>query len=128
MALKLNSPKRRRLSMTSLIDVIFMLLLFFMLSSTFSKFGEIELTGAAPGGATSEAQVRFVQLESERLTLNGQETDLGGIARLLAPIAGGGAKQTVIIALDDKATAQQVVDLLAVLRKIEGVSAMVLEG
>ena len=39
--------------MTSLIDVIFLLLLFFMLSSTFSKFSEIELTagGSGPGRA-----------------------------------------------------------------------------
>jgi biopolymer transport protein ExbD len=35
--------------MTSLIDVIFLLLLFFMLSSTFSRFGEVELTAAAGG-------------------------------------------------------------------------------
>ncbi len=38
--------------MTSLIDVIFLLRLFFMLSSTFSRFAEVELTAA---GASASA-------------------------------------------------------------------------
>ncbi|MEX0280950.1 MAG: biopolymer transporter ExbD, partial [Arenibacterium sp.] len=38
------APRRRRVvSLTALIDVVFLLLLFFMLTSTFSSFGEIEL-------------------------------------------------------------------------------------
>ena len=43
--------------MTSLIDVIFLLLLFFMLTSTFSKFAEIELAAATSGaGAATGAK------------------------------------------------------------------------
>ena len=43
--------RRRRLSMTSLIDVIFLLLLFFMLSSTFTRFAELELAAGGTGGS-----------------------------------------------------------------------------
>ena len=44
--MRLESPGyvRRQISVTSLIDVIFLLLLFFMLSSTFSKFADVELS------------------------------------------------------------------------------------
>ena len=44
-----KARRRRRLSMTSLIDVIFLLLLFFMLTSTFTRFSEVELTAAGSG-------------------------------------------------------------------------------
>ena len=43
--------------MTSLIDVIFLLLLFFMLSSTFSRFAEVELV--VPEPAEPLACVRY---------------------------------------------------------------------
>jgi biopolymer transport protein ExbD len=43
--------RRRTLSITSLIDVIFLLLLFFMLASTFQKFSELDV--AAVSGASS---------------------------------------------------------------------------
>ena len=73
---------RRRLSMTPLIDVIFLLLLFFMLSSTFSTFGEIELSQAAGGSETAEAVTErvFVQLGAERLMLNGEPSTLEELA------------------------------------------------
>ena len=35
--------KRKPLSLTSLIDVIFLLLLFFMLTSTFTRFARVEI-------------------------------------------------------------------------------------
>ncbi|WP_367714863.1 biopolymer transporter ExbD [Nitratireductor sp. GISD-1A_MAKvit] len=39
--------RRKPLSLTSLIDVIFLLLLFFMLSSTFTRFASVEISGGA---------------------------------------------------------------------------------
>ena len=76
---------RRRMALTSLIDVIFLLLLFFMLSSTFSTFGEIEL-GQATAGVTKSSAVSnpaFVQLGVDRLVLNGNATTF---ERLVAEI------------------------------------------
>ena len=46
--------QRRRASITSLIDVIFLLLLFFMLASTFSKFSEIDIAVASAAGRSEE--------------------------------------------------------------------------
>ena len=49
--------------MTSLIDVIFLLLLFFMLSSTFSRFAEVEISAAAGGAAApSDTPPAFLRL------------------------------------------------------------------
>ncbi|MEM7073565.1 MAG: biopolymer transporter ExbD [Pseudomonadota bacterium] len=108
--------------MTPLIDVIFLLLLFFMLSSTFSKFGEIELVQAAPGTAASDTPSDrvFVQLGSERLVLNGGPTTLDALPDQLE----GGQ---VIVSLDDDTSAQRLVDLLVLLRGRDDVSVTVLE-
>lgn len=53
MALK-RAYVRKRTSITSLIDVIFLLLLFFMLASTFTKFSEIEISSGSQ--STSSVQ------------------------------------------------------------------------
>ncbi len=113
---------RRRMSMTPLIDVIFLLLLFFMLSSTFSRFGEIELNNASAGRAAEEAPSDrvFVQLGAERIVLNGQPLSLEELASQV---------QTgqVLVSLDADASAQRLVDILVLLRGREGLTVTVLE-
>ncbi len=108
--------------MTPLIDVIFLLLLFFMLSSTFSRFSEIELSSATVGGAAaSEPTERvFVQLGAERLTLNGAPTSLDELARQVET-------GQVLVSLDADTSAQRLVDLLVRLRGRDGLSVTVLE-
>lgn len=114
---------RRALSMTPLIDVIFLLLLFFMLTSTFSTFGEIELGQATAGTAAPQTQPDqrvFVQLGASRLVLNGAAVTLEELA---AKVETG----QVLVSLDADTSAQRVVDLLVHLRGRKGLSVMVLE-
>lgn len=113
---------RRRMPMTPLIDVIFLLLLFFMLTSTFSSFGEIELNQAAPGGAVAaEPSERvFIQLGADRLTLNGSPITLDELA---AQLEEGHA----LVSLDADTSAQRLVDLLVRLRGREALTVTVLE-
>ncbi|MGI9368476.1 MAG: ExbD/TolR family protein [Ruegeria sp.] len=108
--------------MTPLIDVIFLLLLFFMLSSTFSTFGEIELSQATAGSAATEAPSEriFVQLGAERLVLNGADVSLDDLS---AQLEAG----QVLVSLDPDTTAQRLVDLLVRLRAREGLTVLVLE-
>lgn len=110
------------MSMTPLVDVIFLLLLFFMLSSTFSTFGEIELSHAAAGGtAPSEPSERFfLQLGSDRLVLNGAPVTLDD----LVPELEAGQ---VLVSLDEDVTAQRLTDVLVRLRGRDGLSVLVLE-
>jgi len=110
------------MSLTPLIDVIFLLLLFFMLSSTFSRFGEIELSAAVAGGGQPEAPPDrvFVQLGAKRLSLNGAPATLDDLAERLEP-------GQVLISLDADASAQRLVDLLVRLRRRDGLDIMVLE-
>ena len=95
--------RRRRVSLTALIDVVFLLLLFFMLTSTFSTFGEIELSRATGGEAQQEepSQRVFLQLGSDRLILNGAPVTLEDLS---AKIETG----LVLVSMDEDVSAQRV--------------------
>ncbi|BAQ70222.1 biopolymer transporter ExbD [Rhodovulum sulfidophilum] len=118
-------PRRRRLSLTPLVDVIFLLLLFFMLSSTFTRFAEVDLVAAGQGGAPAAPDARplFLQLEPDRLRLNGRELALDGLVEGLDPVEPG---QVVLVALRGAVTAQRLTDLLVALRAIPGLGVTVL--
>lgn len=116
--------RRRRISMTSLVDVIFLLLLFFMLTSTFTRFSEVELAAGGAAGADPEAQPHFLQLGPDRLTLDGAPVALDALAAVLS--REGEGPSPVLVALRDEVTAQRLTDLLVVLRGIPDVRATVL--
>lgn len=120
---------RRRLSMTSLIDVIFLLLLFFMLSSTFSRFAEVELTAANAGAPqASDAKPQFLRLAPTSLSLNGQEETLETLATALDLLKPDQGALTVIVSLRDNVNAQRLTDLLVTLRGVPGLNVTVLEA
>ena len=126
MAVKLAGVRRGRLSMTSLIDVIFLLLLFFMLSSTFSKFGEVELLGAGSRVPGDGSQPLFVSLGADRLLLNGQPVDMERIAGLVGTVLDAGSGHLVLIGRDAETSSQRLVDPLVALRAVQGLQTMVL--
>lgn len=119
--------RRRPLAMTSLIDVIFLLLLFFMLTSTFSKYAEVELlsAGAGPVAAHKQAPI-FLRLSTESLSMNGNPQTLEALDASLATAMGEAGEQMVLVSLDDAVSSQRLIDLLAVLRGIRGIKAQVL--
>lgn len=115
--------------MTSLIDVIFLLLLFFMLTSTFSKFSEVELTAAGSSrGAASDRPPLFLRLSPDALSLNGQTVDIAALSEALTPEADPDAPRTLIVALADGVSSQRLTDLLVSLRGVAGITPTVLGG
>ena len=113
---------RRTVSLTPLIDVIFLLLLFFMLSSTFSKFAEIELGQATAGAAAPGTEIKraFLQLGPDQLTLNGAQVALEALA---AQLEDG----QLLVSLAADTSSQRLVDLLVQLRGRAGLTVTVLE-
>ncbi len=127
MALKLKTRSRKRLSMTSLIDVIFLLLLFFMLSSTFSKYGEIDLTGAAQGATMGDRPVLFLRASPDGVMLNGQTMQDDALPDALKKLSDG-EDRLALISLAPDVTSQRLIDLLVAVRKVPGISPVVLEA
>ncbi len=122
-----QKARARRLSMTSLIDVIFLLLLFFMLSSTFSRFAEVDLSTAGAGGAgKSDVKMSFLQLGEDNLRVNGQDVVLGALQQTFAVMSPEAETLQVIVSLRDDVTAQRLTDVLVILRRIDRLSISVL--
>lgn len=118
----------RRLTLTPLIDVIFLLLLFFMLSSTFTRFAEINLTQSGPGAGElpPDVKTQFVRLTEHGVTLNGTPIDFADLTPELIK-AKGDAPMRGLLALGDGVRAQLFVDALARMQAVPELSVMVLQ-
>jgi biopolymer transport protein ExbD len=112
--------------MTSLIDVIFLLLLFFMLTSTFSKFAELELSAAGSTASAGDVAPLFLQLGADTLRLNGVELALESLNASLQEQSEAGA--TLLVSLGAHVDAQRLTDVLVALRGIPALNVSVLGG
>lgn len=101
---------RRRPSLTPMIDVVFLLLVFFMLASRFGheELRELSLGGGA--GAQWAGPPRLVDVAPGGARLNGVATDPAALGAALAPLMGSPADPVVV-----RAREGAVQDLVAVL-------------
>lgn len=114
MALR-TTYRRRALSMTSLIDVIFLLLLFFMLSSTFSRFADVELASTSAPGPGASDRALFLQVTPDSLRLNTDNLEIAALpARLADLLPDGNGK--LLLSLSADVTSQRLTDVLVILR------------
>lgn len=110
--------RRRAIGLTSLIDVVFLLLVFFMLSSTFLKFGTvtIDTAGAASGGEIVDpSKVVLVHVaETRSIRVNGAQVEIDTMSSALDKLIAGGAESAVVIA----SKSATVDDLVAALTRV----------
>ncbi|MEM9313326.1 MAG: biopolymer transporter ExbD [Pseudomonadota bacterium] len=120
MALKRRKP-RRRASITSLIDVIFLLLLFFMLSSTFSRFSEIEISISEgnPGGAGRAEEGTRLVIESVGVRLGSEQLADDVLVARLESLKATGASQLSIVPAESVLT-QRLIDVLTLAASVKG--------
>lgn len=120
---------RRALSMTPLIDIIFLLLLFFMLTSTFTKFAEIPLitTGENRTEPATPKNPIFLRVAEDGLSVNGAPTDFADITRAIIDAKTSDATETlVLLSIEETVPAQLFVDALTRSRAVPDVSVVVL--
>lgn len=117
---------RRRLSLTSLIDVIFLLLLFFMLSSSFARFGDMPFMAVGAGAVASMSQTPPVYLRvlPDRIMVNASAVALDDLRGALA----GFDATTVLVAPDPVVSAQRLVDVLGAVGDVPGLSLQLIGG
>jgi biopolymer transport protein ExbD len=78
--------KRRRPSLTPMIDVVFLLLVFFMLASRFGTDQVIPLPLGGGGSAAYSGPPRLVEIAAGELRLNGRTVAPGALSAALAPL------------------------------------------
>lgn len=109
-------PRRRRMSLTPMIDVVFLLLIFFMLAARFGLDGALTLaTGGAASGAVWEGPPRLIEFAPDVLYLNGQPVTAEALLAAL-PALMPGADAPVVLRPLEGANLQHLVDLAEALR------------
>ena len=113
---------KKRLALTSLIDIIFLLLLFLMLTSTFSKFSEIELSVATTAAKNKVSEkILFLRVSAVRIDLNSGEVEMNSLAKSIKSLTQN-SKASLVISMDQDVTSQRLVDILGIVANIEGLS------
>ncbi len=119
--MRLDAPAsvRRPLALTPLIDVVFLLLLFFMLASTFQKYGEIDLATVGAGADTATAnRPLLLRIHPDgTLDLNAQTVELDGLEKALASAVTDGDTR-VLVQVKAGAQTQSMVDVLERVREL----------
>ena len=111
--------------MTSLIDIIFLLFLFFMLSSTFLRFAEVEVTGGtASSAARGEAPDILIRLDSQSWQVNGVSTDPEQGMTELKRLQEVGAEKAVLL-VREELSSQDLVGALERIRRETSLSVTV---
>jgi Biopolymer transport protein len=116
--MRIDLPVRRRrpLSLTSLIDVIFLLLLFFMLSSTFTRFAEVDISaGTVSAQAAAQVPDILIRLASDGWQVNGLSFTEEEAILELKRLQDLGAAKAVLTVRDD-VTSQVMVSALERIR------------
>lgn len=111
------SEDEAALSMAPLIDVVFLLLIFFMVATTYldpERELEIDLPVAESAGASEEAPDELVIsiLSDGRLVCGGREVEANELSLLLADAAGRNRETPVTIRGDRRVQHERVVSVL----------------
>lgn len=122
MSFDLNTtPNRRRMSLTPMIDVVFLLLVFFMLASRFDAPQAVDIALAA-GGSNYQGAPRLVDIGPDSLRLNGVIVAERELAAELLKLMSA-PDDVVVLRGRNGATVQRSVDVLMMLRS-EGITSL----
>lgn len=106
---------RRKPSLTPMIDVVFLLLVFFMLASRFGTDAVVPLTLGGPGEGYS-GPPRLIDVLPEGQRLNGVDQALDEVVAALDRLTDNRA-DTIVLRARDGAALQRLVTVVAALRE-----------
>ncbi len=112
---------RRRLPMgqegvdvSPLIDMVFILLIFFMVSTTFIKDMQIDLNrpGAASSKPSSSKSIRIFIDNSEKIYVDGQHIRPWVLQSKIREMVASAKSQSILVVTDKKVSADKLVDVV----------------
>ena len=112
------APRRRAINLTPLIDVVFLLLVFFMLASTFLKFTTLPISSAGLPSAPSDIRKVLLMhvLNADQMRLNGESVARAELVPKLNAYLDQGLTQLIVVPAAT-ANVQDIVGALATARK-----------
>lgn len=126
--MQLSEWQRRKstIGLTPLIDVVFLLLIFFMLASTFLKFTAVPVSGARGGGTSGNlSEIALIQLrDAGAIRVNNAEVAIDGLRGHIAGLVAKGVTRAVLQPTEG-AKVQDLVKVLELTRKTDLKSVVV---
>jgi len=110
------------LDIAPLIDIVFLLLVFFMLTSTFlvPEAIELELPESASATITETTPITVALNASGELTLNGEPIQLDGLRVAVEPLIADNSDVTITLKSDARTEVQQLLRVMDEIRAAGG--------
>ena len=116
-----------KISLTPVIDVVFILLIFFMLASNFNKVGEVNMDMTKESTNSSKEDIKIIKLlvrQDETVLSEGKMYEDNEILRMINLAIEDAAKYAIILTTEDDVTYQRFLNIISYLKnnKLENVS------
>ena len=116
-----------KISLTPVIDVVFILLIFFMLASNFNKVGEVNMEMTKESTNSSKEDIKIIKLlvrQDETVLSEGKMYEDNEIISMINLAIEDAAKYAIILTTEDDVTYQRFLNIISYLKnnKLENVS------
>jgi len=111
-----------RISLTPVIDVVFILLIFFMLASNFNKIGEIDMDMTKESNSASKEDIKLIELlirQDETVISDGKVYDDNELVTMIKHLTKDSSKYSIILTSKDDVTYQRFLYLMNFLKNNE---------
>lgn len=111
------------INLIPMIDVLLVILIFMMVTTSYAKFSELEINLPEAGGKAGRSQVKTISVAvdaTEHYAINNQGLPYTGVDALAASLknaAGDQTDPTIVINADAKATHQSVINVMEAARR-----------
>jgi biopolymer transport protein ExbD len=111
------------INLIPMIDVLLVILIFLMVTTSYAKYSELKIDLPQAGGATTDAPAKPISVAvdaSEHYAINNQtitNSAIESLATSLKTAAGDQTDPTIIISADAKATHQSVINVMEAARQ-----------
>ena len=111
-----------RISLTPVIDVVFILLIFFMLASNFNKIGEIDMDMTKESNSASKEDIKLIELlirQDETVISDGRVYDDNELVTMIKHLTKDSSKYSIILTSKEDVTYQRFLYLMNFLKNNE---------
>ena len=111
-----------KISLTPVIDVVFILLIFFMLASNFNKVGEVNMDMTKESTTSNKEDIKIIKLlvrQDQTVLSEGKVYDDSELLSMLSMAIEDAAKYSIILTSKDDVTYQRFLNLISYLKTNE---------
>ena len=109
-----------RISLTPIIDVVFILLIFFMLASNFSKIGELKMDMTKETSQSSDEDIKIIKLaveQADSVISNGKRYDDDELLTMIRLAIKEANRYSIILTAKNDVTYQRYLTVMEYLKK-----------